>query len=328
MNNREIVQQFIKTLKIKNIVLLDDINDFYQNYVASTRFVYQQIYQANDYFNESFTKDFAKVYNKLRNSLMDVYRLYVKGDILRASSKMNNILFSNKYNQHKLSEYFLVEKNNLQLYRCRYEDKTTALKINEKLAQNDYHEMFHIPFNLRNLVDTCRFSMAGFPCLYLASSLSCCKGELNVTNNINKELIACKYVIDKSFSCYDFTLDSEAVSTLEELKIFLLKYLLVHAISYTLNPNIPSNKNFVSYYVISKLIMASIVSRGYKENKLQCIRYRSVKFIDDNNQFNYVFIPKIKKFSAKQKIKYDEFLYQQFKISKYDVIKDKELVVV
>ena len=42
-----------------------------------------------------------------------------------------------------------------------------------------HDQMFHIPFDLRNIVPTYRYSIPGVPCLYLAKSLYTCWNELN-----------------------------------------------------------------------------------------------------------------------------------------------------
>lgn len=93
------------------------------------------------------------------------------------------------------------------------------------------------------------------------------------------------------------TLKNEEIDNLEELKIYLLKSLITQAVSYTINPEIENQnankKIFLTYYVIPQLITAAIASRGVKIKETQCIRYHSVKYLDDYNQYNYVFIPRI-----------------------------------
>jgi hypothetical protein len=54
------------------------------------------------------------------------------------------------------------------LYRIRAEAAVDYVK----------HELFHIPFELRHKIKTQRFSIPGFPCLYLGGSLYVCWEEL------------------------------------------------------------------------------------------------------------------------------------------------------
>lgn len=61
------------------------------------------------------------------------------------------------------------------LYRVRYSDANIFNR----------NEMFHIPFQLRHLVSTQRYSIAGVPCLYLGTSLYVCWQEMG-TPDLNK----------------------------------------------------------------------------------------------------------------------------------------------
>ncbi len=61
------------------------------------------------------------------------------------------------------------------LYRVRYSDTNIVNR----------NEMFHIPFQLRHLVGTQRYSIAGVPCLYLGASLYVCWQEMG-TPDLNK----------------------------------------------------------------------------------------------------------------------------------------------
>lgn len=61
------------------------------------------------------------------------------------------------------------------LYRVRYGDTNIVNRS----------EMFHIPFQLRHLVGTQRYSIAGVPCLYLGTSLYVCWQEMG-SPDLNK----------------------------------------------------------------------------------------------------------------------------------------------
>ena len=55
------------------------------------------------------------------------------------------------------------------MYKCRE---------NSKLFHFSKDEMFHIPYEKRNLVGNQRFSLSGLPCLYLGGSSYICWEEL------------------------------------------------------------------------------------------------------------------------------------------------------
>ncbi len=115
MNEREMIKDFIKSIDICNVNYLNDYNDFYKDYFLATKNTYLKI--KNSSLGDEFSIDFAKQYNKLRNDILEIYRYYVKGDILRASTKMNNVLFRREYYGKKFYEYFIHSSNNEILYR-------------------------------------------------------------------------------------------------------------------------------------------------------------------------------------------------------------------
>ncbi|MFE4713278.1 hypothetical protein ACFRAM_20620 [Paenibacillus sp. NPDC056722] len=70
--------------------------------------------------------------------------------------------------------FYLFNRNrDPRLYRIR-RDKTPL--TNKK-------DLFHIPFEERTLVSTQRYSIPGFPCLYLGSSVYACLEELRTVSN-------------------------------------------------------------------------------------------------------------------------------------------------
>src|SRR5690606_2185519 len=59
-------------------------------------------------------------------------------------------------------------------------DKSSTINVNTKLFRTrlgnpskkfDRKDLFHIPFHLRGIIRTQRFSIPGFPCLYLSNSV-------------------------------------------------------------------------------------------------------------------------------------------------------------
>ncbi|MFD0051437.1 hypothetical protein ACFVHQ_19300 [Actinomycetes bacterium NPDC127524] len=75
-------------------------------------------------------------------------------------------------------------------------------------------EMFHIPFRLRGLVSTNRYSIPGLPCVYLGSSPLTCWEELNKPdlNSVQTSLF-----VVKNISYLDFSTPPEAV--IDKLKL-------------------------------------------------------------------------------------------------------------
>ncbi|MCR8636609.1 RES domain-containing protein [Paenibacillus radicis (ex Xue et al. 2023)] len=68
----------------------------------------------------------------------------------------------------------------LRLYRIR----------KDKFPLTNKKDLFHIPFEERTLVSTQRYSIPGFPCLYLGSSVYTCLEELRTVNNTQQVYIS------------------------------------------------------------------------------------------------------------------------------------------
>lgn len=87
---------------------------------------------------------------------------------------------------HRLDEALKNElKDFSQILKIStYEVGETFFRMRVKSGNHLFtpDEMFHIPFQLRGIVSTQRFSIPGFPCLYLGRTLYGCWEELNRPN--------------------------------------------------------------------------------------------------------------------------------------------------
>lgn len=82
----------------------------------------------------------------------------------------------------------------LKLFRITYLSKN---EINE---ENQYKRsrIFHILFNLRSKITTSRYSIAGYPCLYLGTNLELCALETDYRSN-KKTAIASRFQLVRNF---------------------------------------------------------------------------------------------------------------------------------
>lgn len=99
--------------------------------------------------------------DKLNNTIAECFKLYSHAKIADSISKMHEIMKE----KDKLLQ-LLVSKdveNDRNWYRMR----------NQEEGKRVYpaHEMFHVPFNLRHKVSLARYSVSGYPCLYISRSI-------------------------------------------------------------------------------------------------------------------------------------------------------------
>lgn len=106
---------------------------------------------------------------KIINGLIQTVKEYYDGAPFKAYERLNKTLrneIKDLYAILKQKEYLTDES----FYRIRVQNGNFGLSS---------AEMFHIPFELRGKVSTQRFSIPGFPSLYLGQTLYVCWEELN-----------------------------------------------------------------------------------------------------------------------------------------------------
>lgn len=197
--------------------------------------------------------------------------------------------------------------DNLQLFRA------VCVGDNKPYQRN---RVFHTPYNMRSKVSTSRYSIAGYPSLYLGTSLELCCEEIHINPHYDFTLASMfklerseAYtnthieVVELGVKPQDFVnreLNNEYYRRLipidllnkrETKSAYLLWYPLIAACSY-----IRTNKNdpFAAEYIIPQLLMqwvrSEIGMKNGEQNHLMGIRYFSCASVKASNMgFNYVF---------------------------------------
>lgn len=181
--------------------------------------------------------------------------------------------------------------------------------------------IFHTPYNLRSKVSTNRYSIAGYPSLYLATSLELCCNELNIVPSdlaiasrfmfereieySNTEI----HVIELGLKPQDFIDEQEKSINrdnyhaqrviphdfLQERRVrsaYLLWYPLIAACSYI---RVNKADPFAAEYIIPQLLMQWVRIKGESSphtdyDQLMGIRYFSCASVKASDMgFNYVF---------------------------------------
>jgi len=250
--------------------------------------------------------ELQKDYDKSRDKIMDIYRCFVKGKVLSATAKAKNYLYANNGLSSYISEN---EDKGIELYRRRNVQSKELTNV-----RNNYKDqLFHIPFDERYKVRNERFSLSGFPCIYLGDNVETCCKEIGDPKNDETPVTAQFKSLD-NISFYDLSyLNNKEI----ELSTMGLKKLLlsvaVHICKNDMNKS-DDNKEvayFMPNYVIPQLITASIAQH---DDENRCIRFESTKFPGHSN---YVFIPKSPNLNKKGPL-YDEDLRNQFEIKLID----------
>ena len=230
------------------------------------------------------------------------------------SSLMNNPLKVYKKNVYEILEGY---NDNLNLFRV------ACTKDNIKY---DRKRLFHTPYNLRSKVATCRYSIAGYPSLYLGTNLELCCEEVQYNPHFDYGL-ASRFQIERSIEYNDTKIDvielavkpqdfinddvrSESFGRrFDEIDLkdttirraYLLWYPLIAACSF-----IRANKNdpFAAEYIVPQLLMQWIRFEMMKKQELKYDRLIGIRYFSCASErasdlgFNYVFPVSGKQYSS------------------------------
>lgn len=248
-------------------------------------------------------------------------------ELMRTLEGISSFILS----KNKINPQPLGAKDPLDLYRV-----ITYIEQNKKCTRKD---LFHVPYDLRHNASTARYSIAGYPSLYLGTSIELCFSEINKEKESKLSGWASKYEIQRSnkISVFDLAIkptDFNSKEKVHEIKYWTSKdiekvdfkkeyifwYPFIASASF-----IRKNKkeNFAPEYIIPQLFMQwvrKLASDKYPEDRLYGIRYFSCNSIEDANEgYNYVFPVSGEKYKDSE---YCKVLANSFKLTSPIYVKE------
>lgn len=288
-------------------------------------------------------KDIRKVCEKIKRTIECYFNGYPFDAYFELENIMSFLMQNDSFDNQKMSFGKGSISKDLNLFR--------AVKVGDQDIY-DMGRVFHIPFDLRSKVSSSRYSIAGFPSLYLGTNLTLCCEEINYEHNKGFAL-ASRFnagenvysprirIIDLSIKPSDLYLNNSEDKSNNINAVFskcsdtekdnfrtnyLLWYPLIAVCSY-----VHSKKEdpFAAEYIVPQLLMQWIRKNKRYTNEILGIKYfscASKKAADMG--YNYVFPVLKQDFWNKQR--YCPILSQAFRltkpkhISKYTSIVDCE----
>ncbi len=202
-----------------------------------------------------------------------VIAAYMRGDILSSIEELK--IWWDKQKMHGVPSSS-INKNDVN-FRTRLKDKDIKV-FKEK-------DLFHVPFSERGTVTTKRFSIPGYPCLYLGKSIYVCWEEMK--RPALSDFATSAFVAKDKINLLDLRLKKKMHSAVEcENFIKMLPVILACSLK------VASEKdNFKPEYILPQLLLHIIVvnnqetSKNHKANQeetqLEGIEYTSTAVIDD-----------------------------------------------
>lgn len=160
--------------KLNNVMSADDIDIPFPDRIVAQKELVQSIFVDIKASNDEIDLEIVK---KLYQASEECVRYYLSGNIVRSVNSLRRILFP--LENDKLYEISLA-RNNVLLNP----EKLLGFRIRSTVSSSLYKrdEMFHIPFEKRHLVSNQRFSLTGYPCLYIGKSIYGSWEEVNRPN--------------------------------------------------------------------------------------------------------------------------------------------------
>lgn len=205
-----------------------------------------------------------------------------------------------------LSQNIHVINKDMVAYRMR----KVELEEQHKLKRKD---LFHIPLDKRGLVETQRYSVPGYPCLYLAHTVYGCWEEMG-RPDFGKVMVS-KFEAQLEFKMLDLRIPSKDAWDKDMIRCILIFPLVIASMVQVKN----SKDTYKPEYLIPQLLTEWVITKNREGNsgdEVLGIIYTSAQKNDDFNfpgdSFDNYAIPVLKPLASK---KYCKRLMDYFKLT-------------
>ncbi len=134
-------------------------------------------------------------------------------------------------------------------------------RIFENKEGHSFKEMFHIPLNKREIVNTQRYSAPGYPCLYLGNTIYSCWEEMHRPRF--DDVMFSGFKVHYDFNVYDLRIPKQADFEKNLMKSLLCMPLIIACMIRVKSYNHP----FKPEYIIPQLLIDTIICNNQKSWK-------------------------------------------------------------
>jgi hypothetical protein len=286
----QLISQIIPYINIKDFeapLVQSDIS-YFPEFLDNGLDKYLDFYKSNlvTHIDQKVPFDSGKdniVINKIEHFSIGIKKtvdFFYKGKIFEATETFNRLLEDILFDDIKAISTIPKETN---FYRAR--------------VQSDKHlkkaDLFHVKFEMRHVVSTNRYSVPGFPALYLGDTAFVCWEEFNRPKL--KDLWFSRLINTKELSIIQIQRIEDFLTELSSIPVdfqltFLLRYLITFPLTIACSIKVKyPNGNFKPEYIIPQLLLQYIS----KNSEIDGIKFPSTKVdydkLNDVDAYNYVF---------------------------------------
>lgn len=191
----ELLDRYDCHLKRNEKSMVDFLSINFEQYLKDLRKA--NVSEKNQLVGKEMCQKVDDVIDDVENNMheiINVLKLYRLGNIVDASIKLFSIL-------DKMKPYLMFDYTG-NFHKDSY---FRIRKVDEKQNNFERNEMFHIPLNKNHLIGTERYSMPGYPCLYLATQIELCWYECGQPNEFYISKFGIPDEEDNSLKLIDFS---------------------------------------------------------------------------------------------------------------------------
>ncbi len=225
-------------------------------------------------------------------------------EVLKLDLELKQTLMKERFNE--LMELITCEDYAIVRYLSIDAEHTKFIRIRKGSSVYDRKQLFHIPVNKRQFITSQRYSVPGFPCLYLSCSYELKMHMLNdslklcwLECGMPSEFSASAFSPQKEMKVFHFAKSGEEYlkeyihakriedkeDRLNAIRQYLMSFPLRAACSISVNEK---SCQFIEEYIIPQLLLSWIK----ETNEFDGISYQSsisIKYRIHHNAFNVVF---------------------------------------
>lgn len=188
------------------------------------------------------SEDNVKIVRGVMDGLLNVLKIHQTGDVIKAYESFETLM-----------KYFYDSDSKLP--SIKLEDGYTFYRMRAKEHNlKDKREFYHLPINKRSLCSSGRFSIAGYPCLYLGYSKNVCMVETSQNGTmcgleLSKAQTKGLKILDLSFG--------NSQNEDEDVDNFIIAWpLIVSCYIIMANEQINRDSKFREEYIIPQMLTA------------------------------------------------------------------------
>lgn len=264
MNLENFYNEIIRNLPVvrKNEDFRDDVKNCLSEYTANVNSIDVDLFES-----EAEKQDIVAKIQEQSKRISEIIDLYYAGQHAIAFGEFRQLVNNGILTNIQL---YTVQQQSIEEYHDE-EGKLKSIevptiwfraRIFDNKQDHTFKEMFHIPLNKREIVNTQRYSAPGYPCLYLGNTIYSCWEEMHRPRF--DDIMFSGFKVKQNFKVYDLRIPQRSCFEGDCFKqVLQCMPLIIACMIQVKNYNYP----FKPEYIIPQLLIDTIICNNRKDWK-------------------------------------------------------------